>query len=107
MAEQLGVSPQDLRAAARHLDDLSNRKKKVRSSLQDALAAVGAAWGDDRIGDQFAKGPEGFVAQREWVFGSIDAKTDLLDHYAREFKRTADYLERQDQSGAGWRGRSV
>nr|WP_090278881.1 hypothetical protein [Mycolicibacterium komanii]CRL74544.1 hypothetical protein CPGR_03714 [Mycolicibacterium komanii] len=97
MADPLGVTPPDLRAASRHLNDVSTRMKEVLTTLQANLSAEGAAWGDDRIGDQHAKGDSGYLAQQEWVDGSVEAKTGLLDFYSKNLKGAADSFEQQDQ----------
>jgi hypothetical protein len=39
----------------------------------------------------------GYLGQLEWVDGSIEAKTDLLDVYAQALKDAADAAEQQDQ----------
>ncbi|MEZ0363592.1 WXG100 family type VII secretion target [Mycobacterium sp. pUA109] len=93
MTEPLHVKPDDLRATSRDLADVSSRLKAVMSSLQGKLSGEGAAWGNDKIGDQFANGGNGYLAQVNWVQGSIDAKTDLLDSYAEGLKNTADTFE--------------
>lgn len=98
MTEPLGVTPADLRAASRYLADVSSRMKEVQSSLQEMLSGEGEAWGDDKIGDQFANGGQGYRSQSNWVDGSIDAKTELLDYYADSLMNTADTLEQQDSA---------
>lgn len=98
MAEFLGVTPPDLRGTSEHLYDVSARMKDVLSTLQDRLRAEGAAWGDDKIGDQFANGDAGYLAQFDWVDGSVAAKTDLLDYYSRALKGAADSFENNDQA---------
>lgn len=97
MAEFLGVTPDDLRATSEHLYDVSGRMKDVLSTLRDRLSAEGVAWGDDEMGDQFANGPGGYLAQRKWVDGSVAAKTGLLDYYSRALKGAADSFEHNDQ----------
>jgi uncharacterized protein YukE len=97
MADPLGVTPAELRATAEHLADVSTRMNGVLSSLQGKLSGEGAAWGDDSIGNQFANGGEGYLAQKHWVDGSIDAKTSLLDEYSDGLRTAADTLEQQDQ----------
>ncbi|MGV0743839.1 hypothetical protein [Mycolicibacterium sp. XJ870] len=67
----------------------------VLSGLRGKLSAEGAAWGDDRIGDQFVKD---YSPQLDWVDGSVVAKSDLLDHYSRGLKVAADSFEQQDQT---------
>jgi uncharacterized protein YukE len=97
MSEPLEVTPSDVRSTSNHLNDVSTRMKEVLSSLRDKLAAEGAPWGDDAIGDQFAKGDDGFLAQLDWVHDSIDAKTGLLDYYSRGLKGAADSFEQADE----------
>jgi len=97
MSDPLGVTPPDLRSTSKHLNDVSTRMKEVLSSLRENLSAEGAAWGDDQIGDQYANGDSGYLAQQDWVDGSVDAKTGLLDYYSRGLKTAADSFEQQDQ----------
>jgi uncharacterized protein YukE len=98
MPDEFGVAPSDLRATSKHLNDVSIRMKGVLSSLQANLAAEGAAWGDDKMGDGFAKGGGGHLAQRDWVDGSVVVKTDLLDYYSDGLKDSADSFEQDDQA---------
>jgi uncharacterized protein YukE len=98
MAEELGVTPQELRATSQHLNDVSGRMRDVLSSLRGKLSGEGAAWGDDKIGDQFAKGDAGYLSQWAWVDDSVGAKTGLLDYYSRGLKGGADAFEQQDQA---------
>jgi hypothetical protein len=96
MTEPLGVTPDDLRATSRYLADVSSRMKEVQSSLQQLLSSEGEAWGDDKIGNRYASGQQGYRKQWDWVDGSIDAKTELLDFYSANLGNTADSLEQQD-----------
>jgi uncharacterized protein YukE len=98
VADQFAVTPRELRETSGHLNEVSTRMKEVLSVLGGNLAAEGAAWGDDKIGDQFAGGGGGYVAQQDWVEGSVGAKTNLLDYYSRALKGAADCFERQDGS---------
>ena len=98
MSQPLGVTPAGLRATSDHLADVSSRMKGVLSTLQNNLSSEGAAWGDDKIGSQFADGGDGYLAQLDWVDGSIDAKTGLLDNYSGGLRTAADTLEQQDQA---------
>lgn len=98
MSKQLGVTPDGLRATSDHLADVSSRMQGVLSRLQGNLAGEGAAWGDDKIGSEFADGGSGYLAQLDWVDGSIDAKTGLLDDYSEGLRTAADTLEAQDQA---------
>lgn len=96
MTEPLGLTPDELRGAADYLADVSSSMKEVMSSLDWELSKEGEAWGDDKIGTQFATGGQGYRMQSDWVDGSIDAKTGLLDYYAYSLRIAADTLEQQD-----------
>jgi hypothetical protein len=98
MTEPLGVSPTDLRVTAAYLAGVSSRMKEVLSSLDGMLNGEGEAWGHDKIGNQFANGGRGYRSQLNWVNGSIDAKTELLDYYAKGLRASADALEQQDSA---------
>jgi uncharacterized protein YukE len=98
MAEPLGVTPHELRGTSKHLNDVSTRMKDALSSMRAELAAAGAQWGDDSMGDQFAKGDAGFAAQWNYVDESVAVKTGLLDYYARGLKGAADSFEAQDEA---------
>lgn len=98
MSDPLGVTPPELRATSQHLNDVSSQMKDVLSTLRDRLDGEGAAWGDDKIGDSFASGDAGYLAQQGWVDGSIAAKTGILDYYSQGLKTAADSFEQQDQA---------
>jgi hypothetical protein len=94
LTEVLGVDPFDLRMTSTYLADVSDRMKAVKSSLLELLSGEGEAWGHDKIGDRFAGGGHGYRSQANWVDGSIEAKTELLDYYANRLRHTANALER-------------
>lgn len=101
MADSLNVTPAGLRATAEHLEDVSARMKQLKQSLNNQADALGRPWGDDEIGRAFAKGKngdDGYLAQKESVNGSVDAKTKLLDDYAGILRTAADSFEQQDNS---------
>ncbi|OLO99762.1 hypothetical protein BVU76_24130 [Mycolicibacterium porcinum] len=97
MTVPLGITPSELRNTAQYLAYVSNDMKAVQSALMQMLRGEGEAWGHDKIGRQFADGGKGYKSQRDWVDGSITAKTDLLDYYADGLRLTADALEQQDK----------
>lgn len=98
MSDAFEVSPSELRSTSRHLSEVSERMASVLSGLREQLAAEGAAWGDDKIGDAFANGGGGYLAQLDWVQGSVDAKTGLLDYYSAGLKEAADSFQQADES---------
>jgi uncharacterized protein YukE len=96
MADQFGVTPPELRSVSVDLGEVSSQMKQVMSALRAQLAAEGAAWGNDSLGHQFAGGLNGYLTQRNWVQGSVDAKTNLLDHYAEQLRNAANAFEHSD-----------
>jgi uncharacterized protein YukE len=97
VAEQFGVTPPELHSVSGDLHGVSSRMKGVLSSLRAQLAGEGAAWGNDSIGHQFANGANGYLAQADWVEGSVDAKTNLLDYYSDQLRNAADTFEQSDE----------
>jgi len=95
---QLSVSPEDLNAAGEQLGDVSAKIKSVLSALQAKLAGYGEPWGNDSTGNSFADGSNGYLAQRDWVFGALGAKTDLLDEYSGSMTDAAKNFGQQDNS---------
>lgn len=100
MATQFSVTPPELRSVARDLAEVSAQMTAVMSSLDTQLAGEGAAWGNDSLGHQFANGANGYLAQRTWVAGSVDAKTSLLDYYAEQLRNVANTFEHSDNAAA-------
>ena len=97
MTDPLQVTPDELRATSEHLAAVSSQMKGVMSSLMGLLSSEGEPWGNDETGRDFAEGSNGYLAQKDWVSSSIDAKTQLLDQYADQLKDTADSLQQQDE----------
>lgn len=96
--QQLSVSADDLHATGTQLGDVSSQVKNVLFALQAKLAGYGEPWGDDSTGNSFADGPNGYITQRDWVFGAIGAKTDLLDKYSASMIGSAKNFDQQDNS---------
>jgi len=97
MSDPLGAIPAELRTVADHLTEVSSRVKEVFTRLNSQLAGEGAPWGDDSSGDEFAKGPQGYLAQLDWVNGAIAAKTQLLEGYSQSMNSSATAFEKHDE----------
>jgi WXG100 family type VII secretion target len=97
MAESLSVNPNDLRAAAAKLADVSSQMKQVLSSVNAQLAALGSPWGNDSTGDQFANGSSGYLAQVDQVNSTINAGTKALDSVSQSLTTSANSFEHADQ----------
>jgi hypothetical protein len=96
MAESLGVDPHNLRGTAEHLSDVKARFDDVLTRLHEKLAAEGSPWGDDKTGKDFSEGPNGYLAQKDWVDQSVGDKCDVLQWYADGLHDAANVFE---QSG--------
>ncbi|MCT7659699.1 hypothetical protein [Mycobacterium deserti] len=92
------MTPGELRATSTYLAYVSGLMHETHSALKDMLSGEGEAWGNDKIGNRFADGAQGYRSQSDWVDGSIDAKTELLDYYAEGLRVVADALEQQDST---------
>lgn len=98
MAGETELTTNELRAVARHLSDVSSRYKGVLSRLDAKTSGEGAPWGGSKDGQTFANGAQGYLAQVDWVHGSVAAKTNLLDQYAKGINETANNLEGADRA---------
>ena len=79
MTDPLQVTPDELRATSEHLAAVSSQMKGVLSSLQGKVSGEGEPWGDDETGDSFAEGPNGYLAQQDWVNTDIDGRSVCLE----------------------------
>jgi len=97
-APHFAVQPDQLRSTATDLADVATRMKGVMTRLSANLAAEGSPWGDDDSGRKFRHGENdnGYDAQKEWVDGSVDDKTDLLNEYADGLRTGANHFEQAD-----------
>jgi len=98
MSESLEITPDGLRKTAQDLANCSSQMKAILAKLDSALSAEGRPWGDDDTGDHFAQGPDGYLAQSDWVNQSFAAKSQLLDQYSEQLDNTADTLQKQDET---------
>jgi len=78
------------------LGEVSARMSAVMSAPAAQIAGEGAAWGNDSLGPPFAN-TDGFLAQRNWVAGSVHAKISLLNCYSAQLRNAADCLQDSGQ----------
>jgi uncharacterized protein YukE len=92
MAEQFGVTPDELRGTSREVADASSRVKGVMASLRAHIGSEGA--------DALVPGDtKSFWHQYDSVRDAVDpAATNFLDHLADHLRRAADHFERSDQA---------
>jgi hypothetical protein len=91
VAEQFGVSPEQLDNVSDYLAENGSQVKGVESSLQ----------GEGGGGCAISPGDmDSFWSQLDWVEGSLGAKAHLLDYYANYLKQAAAKFQGFDQ-GSG------
>jgi uncharacterized protein YukE len=98
MTEPLQVTPTDVRITADQIASVSTQMKTIQSTLQSNLASLGAPWGDDEAGNNFANGSGGYLAQLASVNADITNKTQVLDQFNEQLNDAADSLQQQDES---------
>lgn len=105
MVDQWWVRPDELRSRAGGYSGVADRLEDILGRLQTVLAGVGACWGDDEAGQQFARaygGPAGRAQQafHEFSEGLQDVRRKLAlmaDNYELVDRSEADRFERVDQ----------
>ncbi|WP_433561957.1 WXG100 family type VII secretion target [Nocardia sp. CA-151230] len=100
MATKVGVSPGQLRGAAGQMQDLENRVNGILATLEQALSAKGAVWGDDSYGSTFADGGQGYTAAHANLRDGLRNMATTLGSYASGQNEAADTLERMDHGNA-------
>ncbi|MFE3059332.1 WXG100 family type VII secretion target [Nocardia sp. NPDC059239] len=101
MATKVGVTPDRLRSAAGQMQDLESRVNGILATLEQALSAKGAAWGDDSYGSTFADGGQGYAAAHANLRDGLRNMATTLGSYASGQNEAADTLERMDHGNAG------
>jgi uncharacterized protein YukE len=94
MTDPLQVTPDQMRATAMRLAEVSSELRQVLSSIRAMQAGFGAVWGDDKAGREFG---EKYLKQVDWVDGSLDVKAELLEFYAEGLHTAVNDFEQQDQ----------
>jgi uncharacterized protein YukE len=96
MADRFGARPAELRGVARDAEAVGAQAGQVVSTLREQLGAIGAAWGHDSTGAQFAEGANGYVVQSSAVLGAADAVPAFLADLGGLLKQVADSVEQTD-----------
>ncbi len=98
-ANPLSASIGDLYTMGARLGDASHKSSmSFRRCTRRCQTTRRHTWGDDPIGNSFADGPNGYLAQMDWVFRAIGGKTDLLDGYSGFMTDSAKNFNQQDNS---------
>lgn len=104
MSEKLGHDADLFEKAAERTDAIRDRVNSVRSTLEAALRGRGTPWGNDKLGEQFAEGPNGYKVARGQLIGNIKTTSTNFGNFYTGKTDTAKVLRRMDQSnGDGFR----
>ncbi|MFC8042694.1 hypothetical protein [Nocardia sp. NPDC057353] len=100
MADRLEADPAKLRAAAAATGALRDRINGVLDTLNGAMIARGAPWGNDRMGLQFLNGDagNGYAAMRDNSVQSGRNAATSFGNFSAGMVQSAEYLEQMDQT---------
>ncbi|RDI46466.1 WXG100 family type VII secretion target [Nocardia mexicana] len=93
MVDRIELDPAKLREAAAEFEDIAERCRRTVDKLQDAIQSRGQVWGDDKIGEKFAKGEQGYESGRDNMIEAIDGRISLLNDNANQIRQAAEEFE--------------
>lgn len=104
MSDKLRHDADLFEKAAERTSAVRDRVNGVLSALDAALAGRGEPWGNDKLGRQFAEGPDGYKVARTNMTANINTTATNFDNFYTGQTKTAKELRRMDQSnGDGFR----
>lgn len=104
MSDKLGHDTDLFEKATERTNAIRDRVNSVQSTLEAALEGRGTPWGNDKLGQQFAEGTEGYKVAREQLIANIETTSTNFGHFYTGKTDTAKVLRRMDQSnGDGFR----
>lgn len=92
MADELDVTPTELRSVAGDLDDVAGRVRGVLDTLSAACGPHWGRWGADEFGTGFS-GDNGYIASDANLHSAVGSKVDLLTAYAGGLRQAAGDLD--------------
>ncbi|MFJ1456481.1 hypothetical protein [Nocardia sp. N2S4-5] len=97
MSDELRLDPDTLRNDGARLADLGERVGRTYADLRRGLAAAQGAWGDDDLGEAFAKD---FTPHADQLLAGLRAMEESLRGTARQVANAAEDFQTQDLGGA-------
>lgn len=88
--------PPLLDKAAQKTGEVRDRINAVLTTLSASLAGRGAPWGNDKIGDQFTQGENGYFASRENLTTSAANMATTFDNFSTSQTDAAFHLRTMD-----------
>ncbi|NKY86107.1 WXG100 family type VII secretion target [Nocardia veterana] len=96
MSDELRIDTDALRRDGARLAELGDRVSLTHAGLRDSLASVDGCWGDDDLGNAFAKD---FTPQADRLLEDLHALEESLRGTARQVGAAAQNFEAHDLAG--------
>ncbi|MGW5517132.1 hypothetical protein [Nocardia africana] len=104
MSDELRLDPDALRQDGARLAELGDRVGRTYARLQHGLAAADGCWGDDDLGEAFARD---FTPHADQLLAGLRAMQESLRGVAQQVANSAHDFESQDLHGASRIGRAA
>ncbi|MEU6191961.1 hypothetical protein [Nocardia sp. NPDC047038] len=104
MNDEFRLDPDTLRRDGARLAELGERVGRTYAELQDCLAATNGCWGDDDLGEAFAKD---FTPRADQLLASLRAMEESLRGTSQQVADAALDFESVDLGGADRVGRAA
>ncbi|WP_062993617.1 WXG100 family type VII secretion target [Nocardia anaemiae] len=103
MNDRVQLDPDSLRRDSARLAELGDQVARTYAGLRDSLANANGCWGDDDLGEAFAKN---FTPQADELLRDLQAMAESLRGTAQQAAAAAHDFEAQDLDSAGQIGRA-
>jgi uncharacterized protein YukE len=97
MSEPVSINPDGLGNAANQFDDISDTTKQILNTLTGGCNAEGEPWGGDKTGKKFSEGSQGYLANRDGTFKSLNQLVDLLGQNRDNLRDSAKTFEQNEK----------
>lgn len=100
MAEKFQYDSDLFLKAAKKTGDARDRINTVLHTLQSSINARGNPWGNDTLGRNFAKGPDGaggYTSSRDNMITGAQNIAGSLDNFSTGQTKSAQLLEKMEQ----------
>ncbi|MFE9320126.1 hypothetical protein ACIHDR_04580 [Nocardia sp. NPDC052278] len=104
MSDRVRLDPDSLRRDSARLAELGDQVSRTYAGLRDSLAQANGCWGDDYLGEAFAKD---FMPQADQLLNDMRAMEESLRGTAQQVAAAARDFETQDLDGSGGIGRAA
>ncbi|WP_227998526.1 hypothetical protein [Nocardia australiensis] len=100
MSDNLKHDAELFEKAAHKTGYVRDRVNSVLSTLEGSLHGRGKPWGEDKLGDQFFEGDQGYKVSREKLFTNIKNAAASFDNFSNGQTTSAELLRKMDHSNS-------